>query len=209
MFTRTLSDNTAAALATLGTSNICNGAYLAGGTALALHLGHRISVDLDFFNPLHFDSHEIVTKLKTLGEYESDQQTEKTINGVFNSVKFSYFYYSYKLVAETVDFEGIKLASLEDIAAMKLVAITGRGTKKDYVDLYFLSNRYTFEEMFGFYDKKYGVLDANMMTLIKSLSYFFDADESEMPVMIKETLWDDVKKFFVQEVKTLSKKYFG
>ena len=209
MFTRTLSDNTAAALATLGTSNICNGAYLAGGTALALHLGHRISVDLDFFNPLHFDSHEIVTKLKTLGEYESDQQTEKTINGVFNSVKFSYFYYSSKLVAETVDFEGIKLASLEDIAAMKLVAITGRGTKKDYVDLYFLSNRYTFEEMFGFYDKKYGVLDANMMTLIKSLSYFFDADESEMPVMIKETLWDDVKKFFVQEVKTLSKKYFG
>ena len=207
MFTRTLSDNTAAALALLGTSHLCDGAYLAGGTALALHLGHRISIDLDFFNPLNFDSHEIVTKLKSLGEYESDQQTEKTINGVFNSVKFSYFYYSYKLVAETVDFDGIAIANLEDIAAMKLVAITDRGTKKDYVDLYFLSQQYSFEKMFEFYDKKYHLIDSNRMIILKSMGYFIDADESEMPVMIKNIEWETVKRFFISEVRRLSNKY--
>ncbi|MDA1317446.1 MAG: nucleotidyl transferase AbiEii/AbiGii toxin family protein [bacterium] len=207
MFTRTLSENTAAALATLGKSNICNGAYLAGGTALALHLGHRISVDLDFFNPLNFDSHEIVTKLKSLGDFESDQQTEKTINGIFNSVKFSYFYYSYKLIAKTVDFEGITLASLEDIAAMKLVAITDRGTKKDYIDLYFLAQKYSFEEMFDFYEKKYGLIDTNRMIILKSMGYFIDADESEMPLMIEKINWEEVKAFFISQVLRLSKKY--
>ena len=207
MFTRTLSDNTAAALATLGTSNICNGAYLAGGTALALHLGHRISIDLDFFNPLHFDSHEIMTKLKSLGEYESDQQTKKTINGVFNSVKFSYFYYSYNLIAKTVDFDGIALASLKDIAAMKLVAITDRGTKKDYIDLYFLAQKFSFEEMFDFYEEKYNLIDSNRIIILKSMGYFLDADESEMPVMIEKTNWEEVKAFFISEVRRLSKKY--
>lgn len=209
MFKRTLSDNTATALAILGTSRVCDGAYLAGGTALALHLGHRISIDLDFFSPTEFDAKGIVDKLGSLGKYESQQQTEKTINGIFNEIKFSYFHYPYTLLSPTVDFNEIALATTEDITAMKLVAITDRGTRKDYIDLYFLAQKYSFEEMFEFYDKKYHLLEANRLTILKSFTYFFDADESEMPMMIKETRWDDVKKFFVQEVKRISKKYLG
>ena len=206
MFTRTLSDNAAKALAALGKSKICRSAYLAGGTALALHLGHRVSIDLDFFNEVDFDSREIVTRLKTLGVYESQQQTEKTINGIFNSVKFSYFYYPYKLISPTIEFKEIALASTEDIAAMKLVAITDRGTKKDYIDLYFLAKKYSFEEMFEFYEKKYHLLDQNRMTILKSLNYFFDADESEMPVMIEKIQWEDVKSYFKKIVPPLAKK---
>ena len=206
MFTRTLSDNTATALATLGESKVCKNAYLAGGTALALHLGHRISVDLDFFNPEVFDSHKIVAKLKSLGNYESQQQTENTINGVFNTVKFSYFIYPYKLISPTVNFKGIELASIEDIAAMKLVAITDRGTKKDYIDLYFLAKKYSFEKMFEFYEKKYRLFNQNRLTILKSLTYFFDADESEMPKMIEKIEWDEVKNYFKKTIPPVAKK---
>lgn len=207
MFTRTLSLDTSKALALLSSSKICSNAYLAGGTALALLLGHRISVDLDFFSSTEFDSRAIVESLTSRGKYESLEQTEKTINGVFDNVKFSYFYYPYQLIAQTVDFEGMTLAGTEDIAAMKLVAIIGRGTKKDYIDLYFLSKLHTFEEMFSFYDKKYNLLNANLVTLIKSLSYYFDAEESEMPIMINKVDWDSVKDFFAKEVQRLSKIY--
>jgi len=206
MFTRTLSVNTAAALATLGKSKICGGAYLAGGTALALHLGHRISIDLDFFREGEFYSNEIVAGLSRLGKYVPSQQTEKTVNGEFNSVKFSYFYYPYKNIAQTVKLEGIEIANMKDIAAMKLVAITDRGTKKDYIDLYFLAQKYSFEEMFLFYEEKYHLLNQNQITILKSLTYFFDADESEMPVMINKIKWEDVKDYFIKETKNLSKK---
>ena len=206
MFTRTLSDNTATALAILGKSKVCKDAYLAGGTALALHLGHRISVDLDFFNPEVFDSHKIINKLKSLGKYESQQQTKDTINGVFNEVKFSYFIYPYKLIFPTIDFEGIKLASIQDIAAMKLVAVTDRGTKKDFIDLYFLAHTYSFEKMFEFYEKKYRLFNQNRLTILKSLTYFFEADESEMPKMIEKIGWDEVKNYFIKTVPIVAKK---
>ena len=92
------------------------------------------------------------------------------------------------------------LCDMEDIAAMKLVAITDRGTKKDYVDLYFLSRQYSFEKMFEFYDKKYHLIDSNRIIILKSMGYFIDADESEMPIMINKVDYERFYSVFLIEV---------
>ena len=196
MFPDTLPRDAQDALAILGKSGILDSAYLAGGTALALQIGHRRSVDFDFFTRLDFDSGEIITKLNSIGKFTVDQLAPRTILGQFMDTDFSLFYQSYPLIEKTQNFVGINLASTKDIAAMKLSAITGRGTKKDYIDLYFLAKqKYQFSQMFAFYDQKYGVLEANKMTLVKSLQYFEDVEQSEMPVMLKPLDWEEVKKY--------------
>lgn len=207
MFPRTLSDNAQNALALLGKSGLLDTAYLAGGSSLALQLGHRISIDFDFFDEKNFDPQKVKFGLEKLGKYEGRVQTEDTMIGDFNNVQFSLFPYDYPLIAAAVEFLGVKLASCEDIAAMKLVAITDRGKKKDYIDLYFLAKKFSFEAMFEFYDKKYHLFAQNKLTVLKSMQYFVDADDSDMPQMLIETNWDDVKHFMQEETKKLAVKY--
>lgn len=208
MFPGTLSNHAHDTLALLGKQSFLKTAYLAGGSSLALQFGHRHSIDFDFFSENNFSSKNINKLLKGIGSYTVDAETPKTMVGKFNNVKFSLFYYPYYLIGLRRSYEGVFLASPEDIAAMKLVAITDRGTKKDYIDLYFLAKkRFNFEEMFKFYEKKYHLLKSNLITLIKSLSYFEDADRSEMPEMISKISWDEVKMFFQKEVERLAKKY--
>jgi len=175
---------------------------------LALQLGHRKSIDFDFFTSKPFELVEVITILSGIGKYDGEYETPRTLVGKFNQIKFSLFYYPYELIDKVVVYQGIDLAGLKDIAAMKLVAITDRGTKKDYVDLYFLANKcFSIEEMFNFYDMKYHNFEINKMTLLKSLQYFEDADESEMPVMVEKLDWDKVKEFFEKETVKLAKKY--
>jgi len=105
---------------------------------------------------------------------------------------------------------GIELASLKDIAAMKLAAIMDRGTKRDFIDLYFLvKNNISLDEMFVFYDKKFNTLESNLYSLLKSLTYFDDAENSEMPKMLKKASWEEVKNFFKKEVVRVAKKWIG
>lgn len=102
----------------------------------------------------------------------------------------------------------VTVAGPEDISAMKLVAVTDRGTKKDFIDLYCLANKlFTMEEMFELYEKKYHLLSQNKLTLLKSLQFFEDADRSEMPQMIEKVSWNDIKKFFRKEVLRLWDEY--
>lgn len=152
MFKRTLSKLAQDSLAILGKSKLLNEAYLAGGSALALHLGHRYSLDFDFFTPKHFDSENFAEQLKKIGDFQKTQLLDDTILGVFNTVKFSLFHYNYPLIANLHEFQGIKIADLREIAAMKLEAIVGRGNKRDFIDLYFLTQKYSLEEIFNFYD---------------------------------------------------------
>ena len=204
MFPGTLSDDAQDALAVLGKSGILNWAYLAGGSALALYLGHRRSVDFDFFPASKFDPMKIKQELEAHGSYESDQLAADTMLGVFNGVKFSLFAYTYPLIGQLVEFSGIRLASPEDIAAMKLVAITDRGTKKDFIDVYVLAKqRFSLKEMFDFYNRKYKMLEQNKLTLLKSLQYFEEAEASGMPVMMESIDWEAVKDFFRSEVVRL------
>ncbi|OGK08331.1 hypothetical protein A2767_07480 [Candidatus Roizmanbacteria bacterium RIFCSPHIGHO2_01_FULL_35_10] len=208
MFPGTLPDNTQHSLALLGKSKILDQAYLAGESSLALQLGHRRSIDFDFFSKAEFNVDEIKKQLNKIGSHEVDNESPKTMVGKFNEIKFSYFYYPYPLIKPTKKFLNINLASLEDIAGMKLVAITDRGTRKDFIDLYFLAKKcFPFEKMFGFYDKKYQKLSSNLFTLIKSLQFYYDADNKEMPEMIEKVEWEEVKKFMQKEVVRLANKY--
>lgn len=209
MFTRTLSQNAQAALAILGKSDcLPKATYLAGGSALALHFGHRISVDFDFFTPTPFVEDDLAKKLKDTASFVLERKSENTLLGLFESVKFSIFLYEYPLLFKPAVFKEIRIADPKDIGAMKLAAIMGRGTKKDFVDLYALIHRgITVDDCFKYYDKKYKALANNLYSLVTSIGYFEEAEKTDMPEMIEEISWNDVKNFFGKEAVRLAKKY--
>src|SRR3972149_5598326 len=185
-----------------------HGFILAGGTALALHMGHRVSEDLDFFTNHNFDEQVLSLELSKFKEFREEGKSWKTIWGWLSKTKFSIFYYKYPLIEKAIEFEGIRIANKEDIAAMKIHAIEERGTRRDFVDVYILAKEFSLEQMFLFYDKKYAVLEDHLYGIIRSLSYFEDAEkEHQMPKMIESVSWDEVKRFFEKEAVRLGRKY--
>lgn len=209
MFAKAVSKSTRDALALLGVSKILSDAYLAGGTACALYFGHRYSFDLDFFTNLEFPTKIVVRQLETLKGFSLQRTVKWTVLGSFPGVKFSYFYYPYPLIGKTLQFGNIRIASLEDIAAMKIAAICDRGTKRDFIDLYFIvKEKFSVSIILKLYDKKYKKLSNNLYTILKSLHYFVDADQQSVQ-MIKKISWEEVKEFFKKEVKRLSSELLG
>ena len=173
---------------------------LVGGTALALYLGHRKSIDLDFFShkvslPENYQEifSEIVTKIEITRE-------SKVIN-IFklNDIKVDFVTYPYPWLNDPILEDGIKLATLNDIAAMKLSAITNRGTKKDFIDRYYLINLPGFNKMTELYLKKYS--DASLFNLYQSMIYFEDAELDPMPKMFMSLTWNKVKTFMLLTAK--------
>lgn len=208
MFGSVLSQNAQDTLAALGKSGLVKDAYLAGGSALALHFGHRYSIDFDFFSRETFDPHLLSEQLKKLGEFQEVAAKGISLIGELNKIKLSYFQYNYPLVEPTSSFLNVSIAHPHDIAAMKLVALMDRGTKRDFIDLYeMIKNGITLEMMLKIYDKKYVRLSENLYSLITALQYFDDAKAEEMPKMIKAVHWDEVKNFFTGESRRLAKKY--
>ncbi|MEK7166231.1 MAG: nucleotidyl transferase AbiEii/AbiGii toxin family protein [Patescibacteria group bacterium] len=208
MFESVLSQTAKDTLAVLGKSNLVKGAYLAGGSALALHFGHRYSVDFDFFSQELFDPHTLSQSLGNIGTFKEDLAKGISLIGELNGVKLSCFNYNYPLISPTTIYFDVSIAHPHDIAAMKLVAITDRGTKRDFIDLYELIRQgINMDEMFAFYEKKYHSFEQNKFSLTKALQYFTDADSGEMPQMIKSVSWDEVKRFFTDESMRLAKKY--
>lgn len=185
----------------LSNQSFINDFYLAGGTGLALHLGHRQSIDFDFFIPADFDTYLIINKLVSIGKYQRDNEEKNTINGSLDGIKISFFGYRYKTIDDFSYYNNIRLAGLKDIAAMKMEAIAGRGSKKDFVDIYFLLQQYTLNEIFDFHTIKYGKGLSNRYHHLKSLVYFKDADSEAMPLMINPLKWDDVKKQIITIVR--------
>jgi len=175
--------------------------YLAGGTCLALHIGHRRSIDFDFFIPADFDTFSVVNVLTQLGSYQRENEEKNTINGSLNGVRISFFGYKYALIDSFTRYLNLSLAGTRDIAAMKLEAIAGRGSKKDFIDMFFLLQQYSLEEIFSFHALKYGVGLNNQYHHLKSLIYFADAEDEVMPVMIRPIQWNDVKKYITGVVK--------
>lgn len=208
MFESVLSDDAQNALAVLGKSGVVKEGYLAGGSALALHFGHRYSIDFDFFSPHPFDPKQMSHSFSKLGAFTEDVAKGISLIGTFQGIKLSYFQYDYPLIARTTKHFGVAVADPHDIAAMKLVAVTDRSTKKDFIDLFMLAKHgITLENIFVLYEKKYHVFESNKFTIIKSLTYFEDADADDMPRMIMPVSWDDVKQFFIGESLRLGKKY--
>ena len=175
---------------------------LVGGTSLALQIGHRESIDLDFFGELNIDKFEILSALNNLGTVEIKQST-KNIN-IFNvnGIKVDIVNYPYPWLEKTHLEDNIKLAGKSDIAAMKLSAITGRGSKKDFIDLYFLLQEYTLMEMIKFYEQKYH--DGSTFLVLRSLAYFDDADQEPIPKMLKIVDWHKVKGVITEKLKEYS-----
>lgn len=210
MFTNTLSRKAQEALALLGKNKILpEKTYLAGGSSLALQFGHRISVDFDFFTPLQLKGKDIIEKLNKIGKFVLQEVADKnTLLGLFNNIKFSLFLYEYPLIFKPIEYTGVYLADPKDISAMKLAAVMDRGTKKDFIDLYFISKKgISIENAFKYYDQKYKSLANNIYSLVKSLSYFEDAEKLEMPEMIEKVDWEKIKEFFRKETVRLAEKY--
>lgn len=168
--------------------------YLAGDTALALLFGHRISIDLDFFSPNTFSVSSLVEQLNTLGKLKIEDKSETTFNGSLDGVKISFFYYPYPLLFPTKEYDGVTLADERDIGAMKIQAISDRGSKKDFVDVFILLKKYSIQELLNFFHKKYEKFNYNQLHILKSLSYFYDADTNAEPVYIHPISWVEVKK---------------
>lgn len=189
------------------------GTYLAGGTALALHLGHRTSLDLDFYTKRHFNS-EIVYK-----DFQENFKREKisepdfaedTLKFRLNITDLSFFRYNYPLIRPLSSWESAQLDSLEDIIAMKTEAIITRGLKRDFVDLYFAIKKYGIKEILEFYKEKYPQA-YNEYKCILALTYFEDAekrDQGRKRIFIYSGItWPKIKKFLIEEVKKYQEKW--
>ena len=168
--------------------------YLAGGTALALQIGHRRSIDFDFFTEdKKFNLLLLKKRLLKLGHMHTRSESEDTFNGSLNSISISFFSLPYKLIQKPLKYKNINLANKLDIAAMKLSAVSSRGSRKDFVDLYYLLDEYTLSEMITAYEKKYGKSTENIYCVLKGLVYFVDAEKLPMPRMLKNITWRSIK----------------
>jgi hypothetical protein len=177
------------------------GAYLAGGAGAGLQIGHRRSEGFDWFTPNTIEPMALLKRLRaTKLSVDVTQNDEGTFLGYIDGVKFSVFRYRYPLVAALVPAEGAQLASLLDIAAMKLVAVVQRAQKRDYVDLHALltERKIPLGVMFRALLKKAPKLDPAIA--FRALGYFVDAEKTAMPPMLNATSWEKVKADLTREV---------
>lgn len=201
MFDAVLLPETKKLLEDITPENLPKDSYLAGGTAVALQLGHRRSHDLDFFTPHEFTEKQWEEKLKKELGFKLLKRDWQTLIGYRGQVKISLFGYNYQQIAPKETYGSLSVASLPDLTAMKLDTILGRGTKRDLIDIYFLMQKFSFKKAFSFYQKKYGNLTEREIMLKKALVFFADADKDEMPDMIVKISWDKIKERLLGEVK--------
>lgn len=152
-----------------------------GGTSLALQIGHRESIDIDLFGYKELDELELSDFLSTLGKIQILKKSKNILIYTIDGIKVDLVNYRYPWLYPCLNLENQRLADQRDIAAMKLNAISGRGSKKDFIDLHFLLKKYSLSEMIGYYNKKF--LDGSEFLVLKSLTYFDDADLDESPKM--------------------------
>ena len=178
------------------------GFYLAGGTALALRFGHRISVDLDFFKSEKFDVSKLSEFIKeSFPDYELINETKGSLSVIAVDTKVEFLRYNYPLLESVEQIEGIPFSSLPDNAAMKLSALMNRGSKKDFFDVAELINHLTLEESFDYFFRKFPNVD--QFALVKSLTWFEDAEENPEPKMLNGQTWDQVKDNILKAVSSI------
>lgn len=182
------------------------GFYMAGGTALALQLGHRRSLDFDFYTQKKFDNKKLLFELeKKLKDVILIQSAEQTLIVKINEIEVSFFHYPYPLIYPPIEVNGASLASKEDIAAMKIIAISDRGTKRDFIDIHFLLKEFSLEEIFQFVKTKYPSF--NIYVALQGLTYFADAEKGQKRklYLFQNVSWGKVKKFLIEQVKNFQK----
>lgn len=179
-------------------------ATLAGGTALALQLGHRISYDLDFFTDQDFRVDAAIAAIRKTGlPFRVTSEGYGTLNAEIDGIKVSFLRFDHPFLEKPLTLDGIPVAGVLDIAAMKVIAISQRGLKRDFVDLYFIIQEKPFHRIAEHMVKRFGPERVPPVHIGKSLVYFADAEENPEPAYIKgkAVKWDEVKKFFRQHAK--------
>lgn len=164
---------------------------LVGGTSLALQLGHRKSDDLDLFGNVDVDVLEINKVLSSVGKVTRIKDSKNIHIYLVNGIKLAIVNYTYPWLSDCLKEDSLRLAGLDDIAAMKLSAVTGRGTRKDFVDIFFLLQQMNLSEMLRLHLSKYN--DSSLFMVLKSLVYFEDAERDEMPYMLIPVTWANIK----------------
>ena len=185
--------------------------YLAGGTALALQIGHRTSIDFDFYCLNHFNSKLLYDEIvKVFGDSVGKRLEEKdTMFCTINDIELSFFWYKYPLIESCPDLNGVNLASIKDISAMKIIAISHRPAKRDYIDMYYLLEKYSLSDILLFVNKKYP--EYNYYLALRALTYFDDlGNKGKRPIemMQKDFSWEDAKKNISEEVKKFQLSMF-
>lgn len=202
LYLTTLASKTLELLRRIQSQEAFSDTRLVGGAALALHFGHRTSLDLDLFGswkpkpPLELVLNDCGTRVTKEGGEEKLQFF------TVDDVKIDCVTYPYKWLRPAVMSDGIRIADIPDIAAMKLAAATNRGTRKDFVDVYFLLQRYSLRQLLDWYAEKYP--DGNEYLVLRSLVYFEDAEMEPMPNMVTPVEWDKVKELIEESVRILS-----
>ena len=181
---------------------------LVGGTSLALQYGHRRSIDLDFFGETTEDVDELTDALKEHVKQVVVGGHSKRIKAFFlNGVKVDIVNYSYAWIDKPIIENGLRLASPRDIAAMKVNAVIGRGTKKDFIDIYYLLKHYSFNDLIQFYLQKYP--NGSEYRAMLSMAYFGDAEPQPMPYMFEKIEWEDIKQRIKEEVEAYNQTQSG
>jgi hypothetical protein len=200
MYPETLYPKTKQVLDNIKELPILDGFYLAGGTALSLQLGHRKSVDLDFFTD-NFPKRELL--LQAFSKYSPKviQEAPGTLDLIIDDVKVSFLEYKYPLVSDFSNFEGVRMASIDDIACMKLSAVSSRGSKKDFIDLYKILQKIGLNEIFLKFDQKFKGVEYQKTHILKSLLTFDLANDDPQPDYIEHIDWMNVKRSIEKDVK--------
>jgi len=181
-----------------------DGWTLAGGTGLAMQLGHRVSVDFDFFRTDGFSPEDLFRCLRRIGPVEMLQEDDRTLTAIASDVKVSFFDVADGFLFPRAPYSFFEIAGRRDIALMKLAAISGRGSRKDFIDLFtILRGDLSLEQCFRWMPDKYGQGRFNSYHILKSLTYFDDADREPMPQMLEPFDWDECKAYFVREAHAI------
>ena len=176
---------------------------LAGGTGLALQFEHRVSMDFDFFRTTPLSIAALHTDLARAGEYETQLETAGSLSLLMGGVKLSFFVVTDPFLNAPIPWTFLRLATVRDIALMKLLAIAGRGSRKDFVDLYTILHRLpdSLQDYFSRLPLKYGPGRANSYNILRSLTYFDDAEAEPMPVINQPLDWEECKRFLIRAAR--------
>ena len=181
--------------------------YLAGGTALALQIGHRKSYDLDFFIDRDFNENEIASYISNDLSGEIVSTGENTVYGLIDNVKISFISFKYKLIKDFIHYSNIKLASFEDIACMKCSAIAQRSEKKDFFDLYEILKRIQPMELRNMLTEKFQTNGFNPYYMAKTFFFFDEVEKSPEPISLNGTTWEKVKSYLISNEKKILKAF--
>ncbi|MFW6084142.1 MAG: nucleotidyl transferase AbiEii/AbiGii toxin family protein [Gemmatimonadota bacterium] len=205
MHPRVLSDEGWATVKRLANGGILDGWILGGGTGLALRFGHRFSEDLVLFRSESFDPDRLAVAMSSIGDVSVQTRDENTLHAVLDGLRVSFRRAEPPLLFPGSEYRGLAVADPRDIAVMKVVAIGERGSRKDFVDLYFyLRGGATLDGVLRLLERRFAGLDYNEYHLLKSLTCFEDAESEPMPNMIRDVEWAEIRDALESEVLRLS-----